>query len=979
MTIRTDDPTKLPGIPKAPAGATAEEKRWYDTIAQIMEIRLGLRGDPRDRAITLRELISSGLAVELRASPFNPNAVGGTAVGFAGEPLPILSVPPTPTGFTAAGAYSQVNLFWDFPLYTNHAHAEIYRHSADVLGDAVLIGIEQGRSFVDAVGSGQTNYYWIRYINQDDVPGPFNATAGTLGATAADVALLLDVLDGAITSSELANSLSTPIAAIPGIQNTLGGINTDISGINTNISGINTNLSALTSSTNTDISGINTDISGINSDISGINTDISGLSTSVNTINTTLASTVSTSSLTTALGSYTTTTSLESNYYTKNNADSAIQAAVLGLASTTEVNTALGAYTNTADLTNNYYTKTSADSATSAAINTFNTNTLGADYTNTADLTTNYYTKTTADSAISAAISTYNTDTINANFTNSADLVANHYTKTNADSAISAAINTFNTNTLGANYTNTADLTQNYYTKTTADSAISAAINTFNTNTLGANYTNTADLVANHYTKTNADSAISAAINTFNTNTLGANYTNTADLTTNYYTKTNADSAISAAITSFNSNTLTPNYSTTASIAQNYYTKTDTDTSFAATEDLIATYAQSSIDLAQPFATWTLNGQTIQTISDGKVGNETLRLTGPGGFPNQGNYIAFDPAKKYEVKFWARPSSNCAGLLYFTLRQFINNSGATTGLFNGGRSPYKPSAQSRAAHNTQFGTTDDWGEYIYEWDSSDWQSAAKYIQPEFLDNYADATGHWDVQGLSIREVTDLKATKAEVQVQAQSINGLEAQYTVKIDANGSVAGFGLASTTSAAGSNTSEFYVNANRFAILPDQVGTADPAWQDSYAYANGARVKYNGDLYIARIAHSSGTGNAPPNASFWVAGATVPFTVQTTGTTTSGGVYIPPGVYMNSAMIKHATITAAQIGSIDADTITTGTLNADFIDGGTIDASTVNIAGTGTGINLKSADTGARMEIASNVIKIYDANRLRVKLGQI
>ena len=175
--IRTDDPTKLPGVPKAPAGATAEEKRWYDTIAQILEIRLGLRGDPRDRAITLRELISSGLAIDLKASPFNPNAIGGVNIGFGNPQVPNLDKPPTPTGFTANGAYSQVNLFWDFPLYQNHAHTELWRGSTDIIGDAQLLGIELGRSFVDAVGSGQSNYYWIRHVSQDGVFGFFNSKA----------------------------------------------------------------------------------------------------------------------------------------------------------------------------------------------------------------------------------------------------------------------------------------------------------------------------------------------------------------------------------------------------------------------------------------------------------------------------------------------------------------------------------------------------------------------------------------------------------------------------------------------------------------------------------------------------------------------------------------------------------------------------------------------------------------------------------
>ena len=35
-------------------------------MKEAQEIRLGRRGDPKDRAITLRELIDSGLAEELK-------------------------------------------------------------------------------------------------------------------------------------------------------------------------------------------------------------------------------------------------------------------------------------------------------------------------------------------------------------------------------------------------------------------------------------------------------------------------------------------------------------------------------------------------------------------------------------------------------------------------------------------------------------------------------------------------------------------------------------------------------------------------------------------------------------------------------------------------------------------------------------------------------------------------------------------------
>ena len=177
---------------------------------------------------------------------------------------------------------------------------------------------------------------------------------------------------------------------------------------------------------------------------------------------------------------------------------------------------------------------------------------------------------------------------------------------------------------------------------------------------------------------------------------------------------------------------------------------------------------------------------------------------------------------------------------------------------------------------------------------------------------------------------------------ASSLGTLEGQYTVKIDANGSVAGFGLANTTTAAGNNTTEFYVNADRFAIMPDKATTTDPTWSSGVAYANGARVIYSGSLYIAKVAHTSSGSNVPPNASFWVSGTVVPFAVQATGFTAADGTYVPPGVYMNSAMIKHAAITAAQIGTLNADVINAGFIDADRIDAASINASKLNIDGS-------------------------------------
>ena len=168
-----------------------------------------------------------------------------------------------------------------------------------------------------------------------------------------------------------------------------------------------------------------------------------------------------------------------------------------------------------------------------------------------------------------------------------------------------------------------------------------------------------------------------------------------------------------------------------------------------------------------------------------------------------------------------------------------------------------------------------------------------------------------------------------------SLNGtLKSSYAVKIDANGAIAGFGLSSTTNSLGTNESEFIINADRFALMRGGSDTST---------------------------------------------AVTPFTVQANDTTINGTL-VPAGVYMDAAFIKTATITSAMIGSINANSITSGTINAGYIYGGTIDAANVTIAGVSPSFEIKSASTGARMEIKADVIKVFDSNnQLRVKLGNL
>lgn len=241
--------TKVPGIPKPPADVSPALRAYLEAIAEAVEIRLGRRGDPVDRAITLRELIATGLALELRGNPFDPNNPEA-GPGFIDPERPtVTDVPLRPTGFTASGAYSQILLFWDFPNYSKHSQTEIWSHPTNSLGDATLTGVDTGRAFIDPVGSGVQRFYWIRHVNTAGTFGPWNSTTGTQAATATDVAHQLAVLGGAITASQLATSLATPIGNLPANTNqTIATTNGTVSGINTTVGSHTTSIQEQTTS-----------------------------------------------------------------------------------------------------------------------------------------------------------------------------------------------------------------------------------------------------------------------------------------------------------------------------------------------------------------------------------------------------------------------------------------------------------------------------------------------------------------------------------------------------------------------------------------------------------------------------------------------------------------------------------------------------------------------------------------------------------
>ena len=204
--------TTLPGIGRVPRDASPELKRYLEALQEIIEVRNGFRGDVRDRAITLRELIASGLAKDLESVPFDPNNPTGQNVGFQPtNPIPDSETPTTPTNLAVSAGFGVLKVSWTYPTnYTGHSHTDVFRGTSNNRANAVFIGLSEGAMFVDATVSASTQYYyWVRHVS---VSGEDGSYAGPVNATLQpDVTVLLSTLTGAITSSQLVSSLSTAI------------------------------------------------------------------------------------------------------------------------------------------------------------------------------------------------------------------------------------------------------------------------------------------------------------------------------------------------------------------------------------------------------------------------------------------------------------------------------------------------------------------------------------------------------------------------------------------------------------------------------------------------------------------------------------------------------------------------------------------------------------------------------------------------
>lgn len=156
-------------------------------IKNVLQVREGHIGDVLDQNVTIRDLKDLQIVVP-----------GGVTTLTGGSKIPVriplpddsydptkdFTTPPAPTGLTITSGMTSIYLSWDGASMRNFAYAEIWRGSVDVLGSAIRIATTITSQYADPVGrTSQTYYYWIRFVSEADVAGPYNGTAGTIGGT----------------------------------------------------------------------------------------------------------------------------------------------------------------------------------------------------------------------------------------------------------------------------------------------------------------------------------------------------------------------------------------------------------------------------------------------------------------------------------------------------------------------------------------------------------------------------------------------------------------------------------------------------------------------------------------------------------------------------------------------------------------------------------------------------------------------------
>ena len=106
--------------------------------------------------------------------------------------------------------------------FGNFAFSEVFRHTSDVIGDAVRVAVVTGNRVTDQVDTNSTYYYWVRHVSTANIVGPFNSTSG-LAKTTLNIDTP-DIQDAAIVNAKIADATieNAKIASLDATKITTG-------------------------------------------------------------------------------------------------------------------------------------------------------------------------------------------------------------------------------------------------------------------------------------------------------------------------------------------------------------------------------------------------------------------------------------------------------------------------------------------------------------------------------------------------------------------------------------------------------------------------------------------------------------------------------------------------------------------------------------------------------------------------------------
>jgi hypothetical protein len=836
----SDTRTDLPS-PSAP--------NFEQRVREALMTYMGRIGNPMDRGLTLRDLMDNGLlklpdGYTMRPGGRLPPLLPGTSIS---NPEIDLTPPPQPTGFQVAGAISHVFIEHDAPLYLQgggHLRTRVYGVTvnpgdpAPVFSDAVEITQFSGTVHAHPTNPATTWRLWIKWETQAGVLSatPAGGTNGAQVTTGQDVSLLLEALTGQLTASQLNSTLGSRIDLIDGDSATVGSVNariqTEVSARVLAVADLQGQIDLLEEVSGGDFSAV---IAALNQEIAdriaGDLDESNARALADANLQNSIASEVDTrqiadSALATAQGLLggnlaAVAAGLVTEQLTRVDADSAMASQTLALAAQSNENKA-------ALLVEQQVRAGSDDSlagqtATLAAVTGVTS----------AALQIEQQTRAGADDALSGQTITIAAQTA----ASSAALVVEQQARADADDATASQITS-----LSASVGTNAGLIQvEQEVRADADSAAAGQLANISAATANA----AAAISFEQQARADADSAAASQVAVLS----AATGDSLAAIKVEQDVRTAVDAAAASQISSIGS--------AAANALSGIITEQDTRAAadFASASQ-ITTIASAVGDNA---AALVVQSQTSSDADSAQASQLTV-LTAATANASAALFAEQDARATQD----SAQASSIGGL---AVAAGVNSAGLLT------------EQQARTSQDQSLASV------VNSITAVTGANAAAIATQQQVLTDADSAQASQITTLTASAGANTAAIQAESSVRASADNSLFAQYTVKVDLNGYVSGFGLASESVGA-TPTSAFVVRADSFSI-----------------------------------ASPSGPGITPAT----------PFIVRTTPINI-GGVDVPAGVYMTDAFIQNGTITNAKIANLAVDSAKISSLSVDKLTAGSI-----------------------------------------------